>query len=184
MPIQWREDSNMRVFVVYFCLSALLIRLVHSQGNCERVTVDILGDTTMENSTGLISKILTPSGTQDGPAVRVIDFTIVCEAQATMQDRYRYTSVVVSYTCNSLELTQCQTPGQVNTDQFDLGCTDPPDNQWTQIIFFTQLFAVTANPTATLSTSLESRCSICANPNHTFLTGAVIELDTHCERKE
>ena len=98
----------------------------------------------------------------------------VCEAQATTKFRYRYTSM----------LTQCHTPGQVNTYQFDLGCNS--DNQWTRIIFFDSLHAVTTNPNATLSTSLESRCGVCTNPSHPFLIkhNATIELDTHCKRKE
>ena len=172
--------------LILLCLSASLIQLVHSQGNCERITLEILGNTTHEEPAGLTSKLITPGGeTQASPPVRVKDFNIVCEAQATTQFRYRYTSVVVSYTCTSLDprLSQCDGSDTL-ISQFDLGCND--NDEWTPNIFSNSMFVETAMPSATLSTTKESRCGVCANATHPFFIArnATIESDTHCERKD
>ena len=177
--------NSFRTKLILLCLSASFIQLVHSQGNCERITPEILGNTTHEEPAGLISELITPGGeAQPSPPVRVKDFNIVCEAQAMTQFRYRYTSVVVSYTCTSLDLRLPQCDGSDTISQFDLGCND--NDQWTPNIFANSMFVETAMPSATLSTTKESRCGVCANAAHPFFTArnATIELDTHCERKD
>ena len=178
--------NSFRTKLILLCLSASLIQLVHSQGNCERITPEILGNTTHEESAGLISELITLGGgeTQASPPVRVKEFNIVCEAQAMTQFRYRYTSVVVSYTCTSVDPRLPQCDGSDTISQFDLGCNS--NEEWTPTIFSTSMYVETAMPSATLSTTKESRCGVCANSTHPFFTArnAIIESDTHCERKD
>ena len=74
---------------------------------------------------GILSSILTPTGEASSYTfVRILTMTIVCEAQHRMQDRYRYTSVVVSFNCMLIDdrVPECNDSSVVNTEQFDLGC--------------------------------------------------------------
>ena len=83
--------------------------------------------------------------------------TIVCEAQHRMQDRYRYTSVVVSFNCLTTDdrVPECANSSVVNTEQFDFGCVG---GAWSHSILGDSTAARTTNPTATLSTGLDTSC--------------------------
>lgn len=178
-------NNVLQHFILLCIYCNLLVGVVYSQGSCTRITADNLGSTTAELGSGLISQAITPSGESSvSPLVRIVDHNIVCEAQASARDRYRYTSVVVRYTCTSTDsrLTQCQTPGAINTEQFDFGCI-PNQNTWTLSILFSQTYVRTANPEATINTTLEPRCGICANPDHAVLVSANISQITHCGRE-
>ena len=99
--------------------------MAYSQDACERITVDDLGRSDMLENTGLVATILTPSGEGENAVdVRILNITIVCEAQHRMQDRYRYTSVIVSFNCLTTDarVPECANSSVVNTEQFDLGC--------------------------------------------------------------
>ena len=54
---------------------------------------------------GLLSEILSPGGdTSAATSVRILNMRIVCLAQHQMKDRYRYTSVVVSFECLTTDI--------------------------------------------------------------------------------
>ena len=169
------------------CVSvlALAFQQVYSQDACERITTNDLGNSEMLSLDGLLSDILTPGGEQAvGTEVRVRNVTIVCEAQHMMQDRYRYTSVVVSFNCLTTDarVPECNDSSVVNTEQFDLGCLN---GEWTPNILTVSDAARTTNPTATLSTGLDTYCIVCINPinpEEAFLPAAV-DTVTHCSGK-
>ena len=133
----------------------LLSKVAYSQDACERIIVDDLGRSDMLKKTGLVATILTPSG-ESGTMVnvRILNMTIVCEAQHRMQDRYRYTSVVVSFNCFSTDtrVPECADSSVVLTEQFAFGCDG---GAWTSNILTVSTEARTANPTATLSSGLQ-----------------------------
>ena len=156
--------------------------LVYSQDACNRLTTTDLGRSDMLDPSGLISQILTPSGeVTSNPTVRVIEINIVCEAQHRIQDRYRYTSVVVSFNCFTTDarVPECANSSVVHTEQFDFGCVS---GTWSPNILTVSTAARTTNPIATLSTGLDTDCILCINPNNTeveFLPSPVDSV-THC----
>ena len=110
--------------------------------------------------------------------------TIVCEAQHRMQGRYRYTSVVVSFNCLTIDdrVPECANSSVVLTEQFDFRCVS---GAWTSNILTVSTEARTTNPTATLSTGLDTGCIVCINSNNTeeaFLPSPVDSV-THCVGK-
>ncbi len=158
--------------------------VVQSQGACEKLTTDVLGDSTMLANTGLIGVILNPVGDSVNiPDVQILNMNIVCESQNVNQNRYGYTSVVVEFVCFSTHVsleTLCNGITSV-TRQFDLGCSSD-DNMWTATIFNNAASAQTMNPVATLSTELDLDCRLCINPDHASVSanGWTITSDTHC----
>ena len=156
--------------------------LVYSQDACNRLTTTDLGRSDMLDPSGLISEILTPGGESASKiTVRVIEINIVCEAQHRTQNRYRYTSVVVSFNCFSTDarVSECASSSVVNTEQFDFGCVS---GAWSPNILTVSTAARTANPTATLSTALDTSCILCVNPSNPearFLPTSVDSV-THC----
>ena len=164
------------------CVSVLaLVSQVYSQDACERLTVDVLGSST-ELAQGLLSEILEPGG-ESSPVtrVRILDMRIVCLAQHEMKDRYRYTSVVVSFECLTTDsrVPECLAGSPTRTEQFDLGCVD---GQWTAIILSTSN-ARTMDPNATLTTGLDTGCRFCINPDHPSAAFFSIDSVTHCVGK-
>ena len=164
--------------------AASLVRVIHCQDACERITTDDLGrsDMLQNISTGLVAATLIPTG--DGSNVvnvRILNMNIVCEAQHKMQDRYRYTSVVVSFNCLTTDdrVPECNDSSVVLTEQFDFGCVS---NAWSHNILTDSTTARTANPNATLSTGLDTGCILCINPSNSeaaFLSSPVDSV-THC----
>ena len=156
--------------------------LVYSQDACNRLTTTDLGRSDMLDPSGLISEILTPSGeVASKPTVRVIENNIVCEAQHRIQNRYRYTSVVVSFNCFSTDvrISKCANSSVVNTEQFDFGCLN---GTWSRNILTVSTAARTANPNATLSTGLDTDCILCINPSNAEAAHLHSPVDsvTHC----
>ena len=168
------------LIVVYI---TLLSKVAYSQDACERITVDDLGRSDMLENTGLVASVITPPG-EAGNAVnvKILNMTIVCEAQYMMQDRYRYTSVVVSFNCFVVDdprVPECNDSSVVNTEQFDFGCVS---GAWTPNILTVSDAARTTNPNATLSTGLDTGCILCVNPSNSeamFLSNPV-DRATHC----
>ena len=162
--------------------AASLVRVIHCQDACEKITPDDLGRSEMLQNTGLVAATLTPTG--DGGIlvdVRILNMNIVCEAQHEMQDRYRYTSVVVSFNCLTTDarVPECNDSSVVLTEQFDFGCVS---GAWSRNILTVTTAARSANPTATLSTGLDSGCILCINPSNpeaAFLSSPVDSV-THC----
>ena len=163
-------------------VSLLPVLQVLCQDACETLTVDVLGSFDMLSEDGIISETLTPGGEQAYTvSVRILNTTIVCEAQHRMQDRYRYTSVVVSFNCLTTDdrVRECANSSVVNTEQFDFGCVG---GAWSPNILAVRTAARTANPTAILSTALDTDCILCINPSNPearFLPTPVDSV-THC----
>ena len=176
-------DRNLSVMCV--SVLALVLQQVYSQDHCMRITVDDLGRFDMLSRDGILSSILTPTGEASPYTfVRILNMTIVCEAQHMMQDRYRYTSVVVSFNCLTTDdrVPECANSSVVNKEQFDFGCVS---GAWSPNILTVSTAARTTNPTATLSTALDTDCILCINPNNAearFLSSPVDSV-THCVGK-
>ena len=170
--------------LVALCIT-LLSKVVYSQDACERIIVDNLGRSDMLGNTGLVASVMAPTGEAGNIVdVRILNMTIVCEAQHMMQDRYRYTSVVVSFNCFTADnrVPECADSSVVNTEQFDFGCVS---GAWSRNILSDSTAARTTNPTATLSTGLDTDCIVCINPNNAeamFLPNPVDSV-THCVGK-
>ena len=163
--------------------AASLVRVIHCQDACEKITANDLGKSDMLQNTGLVATILTPTG-EGGTMVdvRILDMTIVCEAQHRMQDRYRYTSVVVSFNCLTTDTTgvpECANSSVVHTEQFDFGCAN---GTWSRMIGTVTTAARSANPNATLSTALVTGCILCINPSNpeTEFLSSPVDSVTHC----
>ena len=177
---------KLKLVQIVLVVSLLSVLQVLCQDACERLTVDILGSSDMLSEGRIISEILTPDGEVSiRPTVRILNMTIVCEAQHMMQDRYRYTSVVVSFNCFSTDarVPECADSSVVHTEQFDLGCTS---GEWTTNILTVSDAGRTTNLNATLSTELDSDCILCINPNHpifespSFERHSDVSNTTHC----
>ena len=157
-------------------------KVAYSQDACERVTVDDLGSSDMLENTGLVADVVSPTGEGANVAdVRILNMTIVCEAQHMMQDRYRYTSVVVSFNCftTDVRVPECANSSVVHTEQFDVGCVS---GEWSPIILTISNTARTTNPNATLSTALDTGCILCINPSNLEAQTLPTPIDsvTHC----
>ena len=171
------------------CFEALLIGQVFSQelNACERLTEGDLGTTDL-SSTGLVAAaIITTVGDGIVVSTRLIpgSIHIVCEAQHEIRDRYRYTSALFSYVCttNGTMLERCDNTTVIR-DQLTLIC-DARTWSLSTSLFFDPEFALTSNPSATLSTSLASTCSLCVPPDNLLvdLVGLAVSNVTHCVGK-
>ena len=163
--------------------AASLVRVIRCQDACEKITTNDLGRSDMLQNTGLVATILNPGGDVSNVVyVRILNMNIVCEAQHKMQDRYRYTSVVVSFNCLTTEdarVPECNDSSVVLTEQFDFGCAN---GAWSLNILTISTTARTANPTATMSTALVTGCIFCVNPSNPeapYLPSPVDSV-THC----
>ena len=169
------------ILLIVFCTASL----VDCQDACERIIVDDLGRSDMLENTGLVASALTPTG-EGGILVnvRITNMSIVCEAQHRTQDRYRYTSVVVSFNCftTDIRVPECNDSSVVLTEQFDFGCVS---GAWSRNILSDSNAARSANPNATLSTGLDTGCILCINPSNSEAARLVSPVDsvTHCVGK-
>ncbi len=172
-------------FLLVVVILTVLFSVVQSQGACERLTIDVLGNSTALAGTGLIGIILDPAGDSSAiPDVQILDINIVCESQNIMQDRYAYTSAVVRFICSSTHSSLSSVcDGSTNhTRQFDLGCFTST-NMWTSTILNNADSVQTIDPLATLTTERDSDCRLCINPSHPFATSLNVANDTHCVSK-
>lgn len=166
-------------------MSASLVHLVYSEG-CDRVTASVIGNTEQLDEGTLLSQSLLLSGeSSQTPSSKVISINVVCESQAKVANKYRFTSLVVEFTCSSTDpRLNCADSTIVNLGQLDLACDG--SNQWSGNVRFSTSNTFTNNPQADLSTTLESRCGICINPLHQNLPtnpATSISNVTHCDRK-
>ena len=150
---------------------------------CERVTAQDLGNSTTFSNDGILANAINPPGESViVGSFRVDSVHVVCEAQHPIQDRYIFTSVLVTYTCSSTHpgLTFCD-GNTINTDQLTLVCVD---NAWSRNKFGIE-FGLTMNSTASTSTELASNCIVCINPYHSIVItlNLTVVPDTHCVGK-
>ncbi len=159
-------------------VGALLVSQVLSQDACESVTGEALESTTTSSS--LLADIIARSG--DGAIVNdiftVTNVQILSEAQHEMQDRYRYTSALVSYNCvGMLDICDGTT---VYTVQLTLGCVN---NVWSSTILNDDAASLNEDPTASASTALVSNCILSVSTDNFFSTSLTIDPVTHCVGK-
>ena len=175
--------------VVVFVGTLLLSQQVLSQTDaCQRVTDEDLGSTTAFSGEGVLADAINPSseGGSEPGTFRVMNDSlhIVCEAQHQIQNRYKFTSVLVSYACQSTDprLTAMCDGTTVQTVQLTLGCNN---NAWSATRANNANFVLTMNPTATTSTERASNCRLCVNPDHPIVTtlSLTVAQDTHCVGK-
>ena len=182
-----RHNAKMKLDL--YCLLVVLQLLLHQVScfyGCARVTKEDLGNTTQLSNEGILAFALANDHFNIAAVdVVVIDINVVCEAQHKIENRYRYTSVVVSYICasNDLRLPNCNST-VVITNQLTLACEL---GNWSRLIFGDAAFALTPDPTASLSTVLNSGCDICISPHHPVaiqgFLAALPDNVTHCVGK-
>ena len=171
-------------------VGAVLVGQVLSQTDpCQRVTYEDLGSTTTFSGEGILADTINPisEGGSIPGIFRVMNDSlhIVCEAQHQMQNRYRFTSVLVSYVCQSTDprLTAMCDGATVQTVQLTLGCNN---NAWSASITSAGVdYVLTMNPAATTSTELASNCILCINPDHPIVAtlSLTVAPDAHCVGK-
>lgn len=125
------------------------------------------------HSIGLISTSLFTGDNPIRAEVEVFDINVVCETAGFMRGTYRYTSVVVNYTANSVP----------TTSQFEYECDT---SSWSPVIFGDAGGTVTTPPEANLDSPLESECGVCLSPSRAavlFVTIPVVIDANHCGRK-
>lgn len=182
-----RHNAKMKLDL--YCLLVVLQLLLHQVScfyGCARVTKEDLGNTTQLSNEGILAFALANDHFNIAAVdVVVIDINVVCEAQHKIENRYRYTSVVVSYICasNDLRLPNCNST-VVITNQLTLACEL---GNWSRLIFGDAAFALTPDPTASLSTVLNLGCDICISPHHPVaiqgFLAALPDNVTHCVGK-
>lgn len=169
--------------LLLLCVGALLVGQALSQGACTRLTGEDIGSTTSFSNRGILANVL--GNLHEGVIVgsfRVDGVQIVCEAQHPMQDRFRYTSALVAYTCISSDSRLSDICDETErTVQLTLGC-DQVDNTWWIPIFNHGGFALTRPPDANTSTALASNCLVCIHPTHPIAISATLSVqpETHC----
>ena len=150
--------------------------------SCPSITVGDLGSTTDFSTDGLVPLAATPAGENvNSIPVRIMDYTIVCDASGMNRSTSTFVSVVVQF--------QCDFPGGTNTladcdratmfiRQYQFSCIS---GGWSAVISGNDLFIQTLNPTATLMTPLDNQCRRCIDDQQN--TNPNINDTTHCERK-
>ena len=155
--------------------AASLVKVIYCQDSCEKITTGDLGMSNMLDNTGLVATVLI-QGENQTVNVSILDMNIVCEARYNMmQDRYKYTSVVVLF-----DRTRQGSDGNVSVttdlEQFDFECVN---GTWSSNNSITTR---TTDPIANLSSTLDPDCQQCINPNNTEAESLHDRLNnvTHC----
>ena len=121
-------------------------------------------------STGLIS--LSISG-ETPKAVEVFDINVVCETIGFTRGTYRYTSVVVNYTADSVPAIS----------QFEYECDTSNGIKWSHMVLDNANGTVTTPSEANLDSPLKSNCGICLTTFRAEATFNVSTDDNHCGGK-
>ena len=151
--------------------------------SCPFITIDDLG-TTEFSTNGLVPQAIIPPG--EVPAsvsVRIMNFTVVCDAAGDRINTSSFVSVVVEFQCDSTSvqasLIVCD-GSTVVTRQYQFQCTE--DNGqivWGATVSGSGQFVQTLNPTATFSTPLANQCRRCIDD----LQSSRADPTTHCDRE-
>ena len=127
----------------------------------------------------VIGPIIEAGDTSETAVVELIDFHIVCRAFTRQQDRLRYVSVVVQYSCTG----HVNCPSGTVTEQIEAACFG--DEQWTLYDVETSYDNIRSTTTeANLTTTTRYDCVVCLSPEliqadsqfSTYITDHV----THC----
>ena len=158
--------------------------------SCPPITVNDLGSPTSFSSNGLIPRALVPLGSQSifEIPVRIIDYTIVCDAAGIRKNTSSYVSVVVRFQCDSSSasptLSVCD-GNTIVTRQYQFQCLEFRRNgqlviDWAGVVSGSNLFIQTLNPTATLCTPRATQCRRCVDDQQ---SSRPIDPTTHCDRE-
>ena len=107
--------------IMLLLLLCAVLSLTRGQDECPEIQESDLGNTTTPGTSGLIAEALgEPSQT---PNILVLQANIVCLGAGPTRGRYRYASVVASYTCTG-SVSQGSCTGEITLSQFDYECAD------------------------------------------------------------
>ena len=159
---------------------------------CSPITLEALGNTSSFTTSGLLSDFLVRiDAAKIMPPVRVVDFNVVCHSPGPQRNTFSYASVLVQFQCklpvpNGLaRQTQLHCDGEsVHTWQFQFMCVlsgTIPSSDRIPIWIPNHLVPQTKDPTATLTTPLETRCRRCIDDRIQPHPNTHINATTHCE---
>ena len=154
--------------------------------SCPLITSDDLGSTTEFSTSGLVSRAIVPPGeTAASVSVRIMNFTIVCDAAGDRINTSSFVSVVVEFQCDSTSvqptLTVCDR-STIVTRQYQFQCIEDNINGqpiWGTVVSGSNAFVQTLDPTATLSTPLIDTCRRCIDDQQSSRADPI----THCDRE-
>lgn len=143
----------MLTFLVVF---SILLCTVVGQNHCPVIIPSDLGNVNTPSNDGLVPPLV-------GTSIQILEANVVCLAQGSVKDTYRWISIIVRYLRddNMMEFLI----------QVQYQCTA---GVW-------QGGTLTPNPVGTLTTSLKTDCFLCFDPRTT--TAVTIDPDTHCVGK-
>ena len=119
----------------------------------------------------VIEGILTSGDSPTPPVINVTSFHPVCLAFSQEQDRYRFVSVVVEYTCTG---NTC--PSGTAVEQVESQCS--VSGMWSNSVQGSTENTRTVNPQASFSTTTREDCAFCLSPER---SGTLSTDDvTHC----
>ena len=153
--------------------------------SCPLITINDLGSTTEFSTQGLVARAIIPPGEAAASvAVRIRDFTKVCDAAGDRINTSSFVSVVVKLQCNSQSaepsLTVCNDPNTIVTRQYQFQCIEQNRQLvWGTIVSGSNIFVQTLNPTANLSTPLANQCRRCIDDQQSSRA----DPTTHCDRE-
>ena len=113
--------------------------------NCPIIQASDLSST----GSGLIAATFPPI--DDNATVEIQDYKVVCLAQGTVRDTYRFVSLVVNYTYNGTE----------RISQFQFECQL---ESWNTNVSGSVQYSRTDPPSASLETALRTDCAQCIDP--------------------
>ena len=160
-------------------LSISCICMVNAQ-SCSPITDGDLGSTTNFSSSGLVPRAVRPPREAiERIPVRIMNYTIVCDAPGMSRDTSSFVSVLVQFQCDypsgTNTLADCDGTTML-TRQYQFSCSG---NTWDDSIAGDDLFVQTLNPSATFATPLDNQCRRCIDDQQR--PAALIDVDTHCE---
>ena len=163
--------------------------------SCPLITDNDLGNTIAFSTEGLIARAIAPQGDLflSAVPVRIIDFTIVCDASGDRRDTSSFVSVVVEFQCTIID-DQTSIPNlrdvcdskTIVIRQYQFQCIQQlqPGGQggqavWDTIVSGSTMNVQTENPIATLSTPLANQCRRCIDDQQSSRA----DTTNHCERE-
>ena len=169
-----------------FVLLALISFTNAQSQSCPPITISDLGSTTSFSSDGLVAEGIVPQG-ESVPSipVRIMNYTIVCDASGNRRDTSSYVSVVVQCQCDysstNPTLTDCD-GSTIVTRQYQFQCIERNGGiVWAAVVGGNTFFVQTLDPTATLSTPLANQCRRCIDDQQSSSTS--VDDTTHCNRE-
>ena len=159
------------------CLVCLLLFLSHAraQDECDEILISDLGSTDTAGTDGAIAQRF-GGGQVAVPDVLVMSSRTVCLVPATTRDKYRFASVITTYSCSGPAAGACPPGPYPRTDQFEFGCVG---SVWQDSTFLVDDLNDPVNPSIT---TLRRDCSFCVSPDDAANIGIMnpVDTETHC----